>query len=212
MSFLIHSSLKNPALIHPVTHGRGRSQPRQYPYYCQESFFTAMKVLVVIPPENFRDEELAKPLEAFEKAGITFDIASTRRGQCRGMLGARATASLSLEEVEPSDYAGIVIIGGTGSPVHLWNNDMLVELVKYFSKNNRLVAAICLSPVVLAHAGILKGKSATCYESPSSTKEMLKGGANLAGTPVVTDGNIITANGPAAAAEFAGEILRALKG
>jgi len=174
--------------------------------------FTDMKVLIVVPPENFRDEELAGPIAEFEKAGIQYDIASTKKGVCRGMLGARATASLSLEEVEPSVYAGIVIVGGSGSPVHLWNSDLLVQLVKYFSKSNRLVAAICLSPVVLARAGILKGKKATCFESPPATKEMLRAGADLSAGPVVVDGNVITANGPAAAGEFAGAVVRALKG
>ena len=171
-----------------------------------------MKVLIVIPPENFRDEELAKPFSAFEREKIPYDIASTRRGECRGMLGARATSTLTLEEVDPSGYAAIVIVGGMGSPVHLWNNEMLWQLVRYFAKNGKIVAAICLSPVVLAHAGILKGRKATCYESPSSTKEMLKGGANLAADPVVVDGNIITANGPAAAESFGRTIVRALQG
>lgn len=171
-----------------------------------------MKVLLVIPPENFRDEELAKPVELFEKEKIQYDIASTRKGECKGMLGARASATLTLEEVDPSVYAGIVIVGGTGSPVHLWENEMLAQLVKYFAKNNRLVAAICLSPVVLARAGILKGKRATCYDTPLSTKEMRKGGVNLSGDAVVIDGNVITASGPAAAGEFATAIVRALKG
>lgn len=171
-----------------------------------------MKVLLVIPPENFRDEELARPVELFEKEKIQYDIASTRRGECKGMLGARARATLTLEEVDPSAYAGIVIVGGTGSPVHLWDNEMLAQLVKYFAKNNRLVAAICLSPVVLARAGVLQGKRATCYDTPLSTKEMRKGGVNLSGDAVVTDGKVVTANGPTAAGEFAAAIVRVLKG
>jgi len=149
-----------------------------------------MKVLIVVPPENFRDEELAGPIAEFEKAGIQYDIASTKKGVCRGMLGARATASLSLEEVDPSGYSGIVLIGGSGSPVHLWNSDLLVQLVKYFSENNKLVAAICLSPVVLARAGILKGKKATCFDSPPATKEMIRAGADLSAGPVVKDGTV----------------------
>ncbi|HOT04433.1 MAG TPA: DJ-1/PfpI family protein [Methanolinea sp.] len=171
-----------------------------------------MKVLIVIPPDQFRDEELAEPVAALQSAGISYEIASTRRGECRGMLGARAMASLSLEEVDPGEFSGIVLVGGSGSPTHLWNNDMLKKLVQYFHKNRKLVAAICLSPVVLAHAGILKGKVATCYLSPASKREMLKEGANLSDKPVVVDNAIITANGPMAAKEFAVAIVRYLKG
>ena len=171
-----------------------------------------MKILVVIPPDQFRDEELAEPLAAFQTAGVSYDIASTRRGECKGMLGGRAAASLSLEEVDPAEYSGIVIIGGSGSPAHLWDHEMLIKQVKYFFRNRKVVAAICLSPVVLAHAGILKGKTAACYMSPASKREILKGGAHLSEEAVVVDGDIITANGPAAAKEFAGAIVRHLKG
>ncbi|MCU0631748.1 MAG: DJ-1/PfpI family protein [Methanolinea sp.] len=171
-----------------------------------------MKILVVIPPDQFRDEELADPVAAFEKAGISFDIASTRKGVCKGMLGARAMATHSLEDVDPGEYAGIMIVGGSGSPTHLWENEMLIKLVQYFYKNRKIVAAICLSPVVLAHAGILKGKTAACYLSPASKREILKEGAYLSEKPVVVDGTIITANGPVAAKEFAAAIIHSLKG
>lgn len=171
-----------------------------------------MKILVVIPPEHFRDEELADPLSVFQAAEISFDIASTRRGECKGMLGARVVASHTLEEVDPGEYAGIMIVGGTGSPTHLWDNEMLITLVQYFYKNRKLVAAICLSPVVLAHAGILKGKTVACYVSPASKREILREGGYISDKPVVVDGSIITANGPMAAKEFAGEIIRNLRG
>ncbi len=171
-----------------------------------------MKVLVVIPPENFRDEELAEPVAAFQNAGISFDISSTRRGVCKGMLGARASAAFSFEDVDPGEYDGIVIIGGSGSPVYLWNDEMLKKIVQFFYKNRKLVAAICLSPVVLANAGILKDKTATCYTTQASKRDMLMGGARLSEKPVEVDGSVITANGPAAAKEFAAAIVRYLKG
>jgi protease I len=169
-----------------------------------------MKVLIVVAPEKFRDEELAGPVSAFQQQGIVFDIASVRRGQCTGMLGARINATISLEEVEPAAYDGIVIVGGAGSPSYLWNDDLLVRLVKMFYGAGKVTAAICLSPVVLARAGILKGKRTTYFESPSSDREMKKSGALLEKTPVVTDGRIVTGNGPAASKEFAEAVVHAL--
>ena len=169
-----------------------------------------MKILIAVAPEKFRDEELAVPVAAFRKAGIAFDIASTCRGTCLGMLGAKTTATLTFEEVDPNQYDGLVIVGGSGSQTHLWNNARLVHLVKQFHESRKVVAAICLAPVVLARAGILKGKKATYFESPDSTREMKGGGAVPVKKPVVVDGYIITANGPSAAQEFADSILRKL--
>ena len=167
-----------------------------------------MKILIAVAPKKFRDEELAVPVATFRKAGIAYDIASTCRGSCTGMLGAKTTASLTFDEVDPKQYGCLVIIGGIGSPTHLWNDGQLLKLVKDFHESRKIIAAICLSPVVLAHATILKEKKVTCFESPVAFREMKSGGAVLVNKPVVVDGDIITANGPSASQEFADSILK----
>jgi protease I len=169
-----------------------------------------MKILLTVAPEKFRDEELNIPIGVFNKAGIGFDIASTRRGVCTGMFGAKTTATLSFEEVDPKRYDGIVIAGGAGSQAYLWNDDLLIKLVKFFHQSGKVVAAICLAPAVLARAGILKGKKATYFENSASFREMKIGGALIMNAPVVKDGRIITANGPAASQGFAEAIVQAL--
>jgi protease I len=169
-----------------------------------------MKVLIAIAPEKFRDEELAAPVTALEKAGIAFDIASTRRGICTGMLGAKATATTSFEEIDPKSYDGIIIVGGSGSQFYLWEDKILPVLVKYLRDKGKVVAAICLAPVILARAGILKGKKATHFDNPAVFREMKIGGAIVVNQPVVTDTRIITANGPAASEAFAEAVMKAL--
>jgi protease I len=169
-----------------------------------------MKILLTVAPEKFRDEELAEPVAAFRKAGIEFDIVSTRRGPCTGMLGGKTTATLSFEDIDPKKYDGLVIVGGVGSQTHLWDDDLLIPIVKMFHQSGKVVAAICLAVVVLARAGILKGKKATYYDSPVSFREMKAAGAVITNAPVVRDARIITANGPSASKAFADEIVHAL--
>jgi len=169
-----------------------------------------MKVLIAIAPEKFRDEELAEPIAAFTKAGIAYDIASTRRGTCTGMLGAKTTATLSFEEVDPKSYDGLIIVGGNGTPAHLWDDEILPVLVRYLKESGKVVGAICLAPVVFARAGILKGKKATYYENPQAFREMKGGGAVLANQPVVVDNRIVTANGPSASKAFAETFIKTL--
>jgi len=169
-----------------------------------------MKLLVVIAPERFRDEELFEPLSLFQKAGIAYDIASAKAGTCTGMLGGRCDATLDFARVRADGYDGIVVIGGTGSPEFLWGHSKLHALVAEFANSGRLVAAICLSPVVLARAGVLRGKRATVSRMADSVAEMRKGGVDLRNDAVVIDGNFITANGPAAARRFGEEIVAVL--
>jgi protease I len=169
-----------------------------------------MKVLIIIAPEKFRDEEYTVPAAALQKAGIGFDVASVNRGPCTGMLGTKVNATLSFEEVDPKSYDGILIVGGGGAQVHLWNDEILGGMVRYFQTSAKVVAAICLAPVVLARAGVLKGKKATYFNSPVTFREMKAGGAVLVDKAVVSDSRIVTANGPEAAAEFAEVFIRAL--
>lgn len=170
-----------------------------------------MNLLFVIAPERFRDEELAIPEEAFREAGIGVDIASTVPGICTGMLGGTVEAVMALGDADPDDYAGIVVVGGTGSQDHLWASAKLRALVRAFFEQGKVVAAICLAPVVLARAGILAGRQATVYPSPVAVQEMKGAGANLVDIPVVADREIVTANGPDAAAQFADIILTKLE-
>ena len=170
-----------------------------------------MKVVIAVAPEKYRDEELAEPVAALTKAGIAFDIASTRAGTCTGMLGGKTVAGISFEEIDPKNYNGLVIVGGSGSQSHLWEDNMLVRLAIYFHETGKVVGAICLAPVVLAKAGILRQKKATVYDSPLAVMEMKKGKAMLVSQPVVTDSRIVTANGPLAAKDFAAAVLKELK-
>jgi len=67
---------------------------------------------------------------------------------------------------------------------------------------------LCLSPVILANAGILKGKKATCWFSVA--RMIKKKGAIYTGKKVEIDGLIITGNGPSAAKEFGEKYLKLL--
>jgi protease I len=169
-----------------------------------------MKVIIAVAPEKYRDEELDEPVAALNAAGIAFDIASTRPGPCTGMRGGKTTAGIAFEEIDPKSYAGLIIIGGSGCQVHLWEDAVLVELARFFHESGKVVAAICLAPAVLARSGILKGKKATAYDSPAAFFEMKKGGAVVVKDPVVTDHRIITGNGPAAAKDFAAAVIKEL--
>jgi protease I len=170
-----------------------------------------MKLLLAIAPERFRDEELETPREAFAEAGIDVDIASTVTGTCMGMLGVTAEAGLTFQEANPDDYDGIVVVGGIGAQDHLWSNETLFGLVRSFFEQGKVVAAICLAPVVLARAGVLSGRQATVYPSPAAVSEMKRAGVHLVDIPVVADRQIVTASGPGAAAQFADTIITKLE-
>jgi protease I len=168
------------------------------------------KVLIIIAPKEFRDEEFEAPKTILEREGIKVVVASTTSGTARGMFGMQITPDTTVEEVNPAEFDAVVVVGGSGSQTYLWDNSEVQRIVKYLNQRERLVAAICISPVVLAKAGLLKGKKATVFRTATTITELEKGGAIISHDPVVVDGKIVTGRGPEVAGEFGRKIAENL--
>ena len=168
------------------------------------------RVLLVIAPEQFRDEELLKPKEVFLSEGASVTIAACRLGEAKGMFGTTIKPDLLLSDVKYEDYDACVVVGGMGSPAHLWADSKLHTILQSLYKSNKVVAAICLSGAVLAKAGVLKGKKATVWAMPESLAALAEGGANYVKEHVVRDGLVVTADGPEAAGKFAQSVVEAI--
>lgn len=168
-----------------------------------------LKVLFVVAPRNFRDEELALPREAVERAGATAVVASIDEGEAEGMLGARVR-TVPIHEVRATEVAGAVVVGGSGSPEHLWDNGLVHKALRMIAHDGKPVGALCLSSAVLAKAGLLEGKKATVFVTADSLKALKDGGAKYERRPVVVDGRIVTADGPASSEAFGSVFVQLL--
>jgi protease I len=168
------------------------------------------RVLMIVAQEGFRDEELLIPREMLGTEGHKIKIASLTRGKAIGSLGAVVTAEISVHEANPEFFDAIVIVGGPGSTALAANDDIFV-LLKRAVALKRIIAAICLAPMALANAGVLRGKKATVFRSAVALKTLRAGETRIEDKPVIRDGNILTANGPAAAGEFGKQLIDMLK-
>jgi len=167
------------------------------------------RAVFVVAKNGLRDEELFHSREELEKAGVKTVVASSSRGECFGRLGGKAVAELALNDVDAGGFDAIVFVGGPGA-VQYFNDRSALGLAKRFRDAGKVVAAICIAPNILANAGILRGVRATCFPDPESKENLKEKGAKYVEGPVVADGKIITANGPAAAREFGKKIAHAL--
>ncbi len=165
------------------------------------------KAVLIIAREIFRDEELFDTQKALEAAHVKTTVASSVLGNCKGKLGAVAVSTMKLEEIIADQFDAIVFIGGGGA-MEYYDNQTALKLAKDAMAQGRVLAAICIAPRILANAGLLEGKVATCFESEAENIKKL--GANYTGADVEQDGNIITANGPHAATEFGETIAEAI--
>lgn len=162
---------------------------------------------MVIAPEKFRDEELFETKDELEKKGNKITIASTKKGECVGILGGRAMAELRVDDVNANDYDAIIFVGGPGSSIY-FDDERALRIAQEAEKKGKILGAICIAPVILANAGILKGRKATVFES--GIMDLKKKGAKCTGEGVSVDGKIVTADGPRSAREFGKKIAELL--
>ena len=166
------------------------------------------RVLFVIAPKNFRDEELLEPRKILEKNKAKTSIASSTLNDCIGMLGARITPNLSLDKVQVNDYDAVIFVGGNGSTIY-HEDQLALNLAKEANIKGKLVGAICLGTGILAKANLLKGKKVTGF---IDTKELVeKHGGTYTGNEVEVFERIITGEGPKASKRFGEEVVKALQ-
>ena len=168
------------------------------------------RILMVIPHENFRDEEFSEPHTIFIKEGAQITVASTDTTEAHGMLGMTVKPDILIDEVNALDYEAIVLIGGSGSPV-LWDNEKLHEILRTAHKEKKIIGAICLAPVTLVKAKIMEGKTVTCYRTPDVEAIFKEYNVQLSEKDVEVVDNIVTANGPPAATAYAEKIAQLLQ-
>jgi len=166
-------------------------------------------VLMIIAHDGFRDEELFLTREELEKGGHKTVIASVAKGVCRGSRGGSASATISLAEIRAEHYEAAVFVGGGGSRVYFTERDAL-RIAAEMAGQGKVVAAICVAPVILANAGLLHGKKATVYAS--EVKAIEAKGAKYTGAGVTVDSNIVTGDGPKSARLFGQKISELLQG
>lgn len=168
---------------------------------------------MIIAHENFRDEEYSVPKDFLSQNGAKIITASSSTEPAKGMLGAKVKPETLVSQVKTKDYDAIIFVGGTGAREY-WNDPVAHKIAQETTKENKILAAICIAPVTLANAGVLKDKKATVF--PSEKNRLISQGVKYTGNLVEKDiilpgkCKIITAQSPQEAKIFAEEIKKTL--
>ncbi len=172
-----------------------------------------MNIAIIIAFRDFRDEEYFIPKKFFENAGFTTTTFSSSTGTAIGINGGEAEIDKLLDAFVAGNFVAAIFVGGRGAK-SLMDNPEAHAIVRETLNADKVLGAICIAPVILAKAGVLFKKKATVWSGPmdkSAIKILREQGATYVDGPVVADGKIVTADGPAAAKNFALKILDLLK-
>lgn len=167
------------------------------------------KAAIIIALRDFQDKEYFETKEALETAGVKITTVSAKKETAIGVYGGEVNVDLAVQEINTQDYDAMVFIGGGGALKYL-DNEISYGVARKAIETGKILGAICISPVILAKAGVLKNKKATVWSSlldKGPIKILKENGAEYLDEDVVIDGKIITANGPSASRKFGEKIV-----
>ena len=170
--------------------------------------------ILILATDGFEQDELFKPRQALLDAGAKVTLASIKTDPIQGMIhdsekGETITPDLTLEEVDTGDYDALLLPGGALNPDKMRQQERAVEIVEEFMDDDKIVAAICHAPWLLAEADVVDGRRLTSYVSIRTDLE--NAGADVVDEPVVVDENLITSRKPDDIPQFNQAVIEALE-
>jgi len=164
---------------------------------------------VLIPlAQGCEELEAVTIIDLLRRAEIEVIVAGLNNDPVKASRGTVLIPEIDLEKVKNETFDMIVLPGGLPGADNLRDDERIIDILKRHACENKTIAAICAAPKVLAHAGLLIGRRATCYPGALNGMDLTE--INLSDDPIVIDGGIITSRGPGTAMDFALVLIESL--
>lgn len=177
------------------------------------------KRVLILLSNGFEVMEAACFTEVFGWASIYGDIRFDQlsvglRSPLKTTFGFDVLPEKLLSEISTDEFDALVIPGGFGDAGFYEEalSEPFLDVIRSFHRRQAPIAAVCVSALSLAAAGVLEGRRATVYHQiGGQRKAELEGyGAVFVDEPLVIDGHLMTSTGPGTGIELALKLLESL--
>lgn len=167
------------------------------------------KKIIILIEEMFNVFEFWYPYYRLKEEGAEVTVVGSGSAEVyTGKPGTQAKADVSADKVSAENFDGIIIPGGY-APDMMRRHPAMINLVKDFFKNDKVIAAICHAGWMLISAKILSGRRATSFFSIKD--DMVNAGADWVDQEVVVDGKLVTSRVPDDLPAFMKAVIDILK-
>ncbi|SPL71369.1 DJ-1/PfpI/YhbO family deglycase/protease [Acinetobacter stercoris] len=147
------------------------------------------KRVAVLVTHEFEDAEYSEPVEAFRATRNSVTNIENKAGNI--VYGKNRKISVSIDkgidEVNVHEFDALLLPGGE-SPSRLYIDDRFVLFVRKFANTQKPIFMCPSSPILLIHAGVIKGRRITHMQS--IYKDLEDAGAVLYDQEVINDNNM----------------------
>jgi protease I len=162
-----------------------------------------MPKILIVTGDAAEDLEVMYPYQRLVEEGYEVDIAAPEKKKLQFVvhdfvdgfdtytekLGRTWPADVAFADVEPSDYAAVVIPGGR-APEYIRTDPDCLRIVRHFYEADKPVAQLCHGPIIAAAAGVLDGRTTASY--PACAPDVTAGGGTFVDGDAVVDGNVVS--------------------
>lgn len=169
----------------------------------------AAKKILFLVGDYVEDYEVMVPFQALSMLG--YDCHAVCPGKSKGETvrtaihdfegdqtysekpGHNFALNATFEEVDEREYDALVVPGGR-APEYLRLNQRVLAVVRHFAEKEKPIASICHGLLILAAAGVLKGRSCSAY--PACGPDVTSAGGDyrdIAVDQAHVDGTLVTA-------------------
>jgi len=158
--------------------------------------------------DDYEDLELWYPKLRLEEAGAHVTLAGPEASTLyKGKHGYPCVSDAAITDMEVTDFQGIICPGGW-MPDKLRRDPKVLDLVRGFHAESKLVAAICHGGWIPISADVYRGVRVT--GSPGIKDDLVNAGAVWEDGPLVVDRHFVSSRRPADLPEFCQGMLQVL--
>lgn len=167
------------------------------------------KHVVIFLANGFEEIEALTPVDVLRRAEVKVTTVSISNSlEVNGSHQITVKADTTFDRMDFSEVSTIVLPGGMPGAKNLKNHAKLNDLLIQFSKEGKLIGAICAAPIIPGALGLLKDKNATCY--PGFEDQLID--ARPTDQLTVYDGNLLTGKAAGASMRFALQLVELICG
>jgi protease I len=167
----------------------------------------ATKAAAILVEDLYQEMEVWYPAYRLREAGVRTVFLGTGKPDYKSKLGYPVAAEGDAKEARPRDFDLVVVPGGY-APDRLRRHESVLKFVAEMDRQGKVVAAICHALWVCVSAGILRGRTVTCFSAIKD--DVVNAGARYVDEEVVVDRNLVTSRTPDDLPAFMRETLKLL--